>query len=256
MSFLAIFTSVKSSYGLCPSHYSIFFPPMFQESLLADPDIDDLKEDLEEKDHEFAEKQRTLEQYEREQTMFILSCKEIRKNFLKISQEIKGKVAELKKNREEREANQSEMATMEAFKELLEKEVEALENELEGASYFSTRNISSKIQQQQKQLQKVEEMTSRRETGIHDLSEKLKSAEGALRSMKVQVLQLKEEWFQEIAQILSKSQQIHQLKRVMGQLNRRVVGKARQIDQTLQQRMAAKSKPQRPVFQVGMIMCV
>lgn len=225
---------------------------MFQESLLTDPDVDDLREDLEEKDHQFAEKQKTLEQYNRERTMLRLSCKDSRKSFLKISQELKDGVSEVKRLKEEKEKNHSEISTMEVFQDLLEKEVEALEDELGGASYFTARSVTVKIQERQTQLQKIEEMTSSRETCLLELTEKLKSTEGALRGLKNQALQLKEKWFQEGSQIVSKSHQIHQLKRVIDQLRGRIAMKARAIDQLLQQRMAARNKPQRPVFQVIM----
>ena len=209
-----------------------------------------MKEDLEEKDHQLMEKQKTLEQYTKEQVMLKLSCAGLRKSLQQISQEIKDKISEAKTKEKDRDTSQKETASLEVFRELLEREVDSLESELEGASYFVTRNINERLEQSQTQLKNAAEMLTRRGTHLSDLAEQLKTTEGALRVAKGRVVQLNEEWFQESSQVVSKSQQIHQLKRVMDQIKGRVMVRAGKIDQLLQQKMAARNKPRPPVFQV------
>ena len=223
---------------------------LLQESLLTDPEIDDMKEDLEEKDHQLMEKQKTLEQYTKEQVMLKLSCAGLRKSLQQISEEVRDKIAEVKTKEKDRDISQKEAVSLEVFRELLEREVDSLDSELEGASFFVTRNINERLEQNQRQLRNVAEMLSRRRSHVSDLAEQLKTAEGALRVAKERVVQLNEEWFQESSKIVSKSQQMHQLKRVMDQIKGRVMVRAGGIDQLLQQKMAARNKPRPPVFQV------
>ena len=221
-----------------------------QELLLADPDVDDMKEDLEETDHQLVEKQKMLEQYDKERVLLKLSCTSLKKSFCQTFQEINSEISEINRMEEERDTIQNEMASLKVFCEMLESEVNSIESELEGASYFTIRTIGARVQQRKTELKNVQVMTIRRKNRLCELTEELKSTKDALLVAKKRIVQLNEEWLQESGQVMSKSQQIHQLKRVMDQMRGRVMMKAARIDQLLQQKMAARNKPQPPVFQV------
>ena len=217
-----------------------------QESILGELEFSDLQEIFEEKDHELMEKEKVLESYLKERKFMVLSIVQLASTFEVVAKEAAILTKEKTALGEKLRSFRNEILAIDSCLVLSKQETNQKQDGLSDGIH----QLGERAQHLQTHLSTFQDMKLGREKSALEAMNELKKNEHALEAVKKRVLVLQEILLRESAQLTSKSQQIHQLKRILGQINARIKAESCSLDRLLQQRIAARNKPQPPVFQV------
>ena len=221
----------------------------YQESLLGELEFSDLQEIFEEKDHELMEKRKVLENYLKERKFMALSIVQLASTFEAMAKEVAALAKEKTTLGEKLKSLRNEIIAIESFLVLNKQESELKQD---GGS-IDTHQLGEELQHLQAHMKTFQDMKIEREKRALEVMNELRKNENDLEAVRNRALVLQKILFQESAQLASKSQQIHQLKRIIGQIHARIKTESCSLDRLLQQRIAARNKPKPPVFQVWLL---
>lgn len=205
-----------------------------------------MQEIFEEKDHELLEKRKVLESYVKERKFMDLSNTQFASTFEVMAKEAATLTKEKTTLGEKLRLLRNEILAVDSCLLLSRQESDEKQDELCDGIH----QLEERVQHLQTHSNTFQDMKLERERSALETMNELKKNEYSMEAVKNRALALQEILFRESAQLVSKSQQIHQLKRIIGQIHAKIKTESSSLDRLLQQRIAARNKPQPPVFQV------
>ena len=205
-----------------------------------------MQEIFEEKDHELMEKRKVLESYLKERKFLEMSIVQLASTFDIMAKEVAQLAKEKTRLGENLKSLRDEILAIDSVLVLNNKEGDFTLDEVSA----DTTELEERLQHLQAHIKTFQDIKLEREKSALQVMNQLKKRDNDLESVKNRALVLQEILFRESAQLASKSQQIHQLKRILSQIHARINKESCSLDRLLQQRIAARNKPKPPVFQV------